>query len=218
LGNLLIAIALAIAALTILDIVLSDDQKRIISDAFIRAWNFIDDVKARFAKALHWLRRKHAEFYIAAIPTFLLLSSYVSLNIRQQIPIAVIIGGAACVGTSRFLINSRTFVSFMLRSIALLLLTCLVALLYGLIVSHVYGEFNDIRRVFIELFAVMFVFVGVLWSLSVSALPLMMIYAISFVLWVLERTLRGISQYPKGPLFALAALLTGIGLALKLIS
>lgn len=216
LSNFLIGVAIVLLVMAILDVVFEDKQHTF-TLFFIDIWLKIDVIQQWCSRFLPKLRRWHIELYVAGIASALFLWAIFALNIVSAATFTITLAGAALAAVMvRYMLGARNLLRYLLRvliSLAVLFaLSFLLVRFMGLDISEHY-PLNDIgiRRDISSMGLV----VVPLWCWSLTALPLLIVYGVLTILWILELLTRSIASYSKGPLLALSAILGGVAGVVK---
>jgi hypothetical protein len=234
--DIALAVAIAGLALAVLDIFLSDAQKRWLSDRTLQAWHWLAEAKR--TSLLDWLKRYRRPITWTGV---LLVSVYVTWAFEkalappaQVIPVALCIFavgvyfGFKIVGIT---LRARSLFRAVVRATIIVGVTLAPAAIFFGSVAFFQSEFLGLAKEYAAgvtartltlgpaLFALFFVWTLILcvnltviavifWS--VLALPLIVIYLLSVLLFCLEFIVRRVAEYPKGPIFAGSLLLGAI--------
>ena len=221
-GNLIIASGLSVALMACLDILLTDHQKELLSKSSVSLWDKIDNVKK--LSFVPWIRRASASWLgtatVAAIlaqfvkdPDSKLRSFPFQLPAMKILGI-VVIGSALSYLLMLFICKATTIFGFLARA-AIGLAIIVFLLLVG-------DQFDLFPESAILLKGNAFIIFGLLCFLFVNWLFIVAPIAIAAVaaglLTIFEFVVRRVSEHPKGPIFALSALLAALGAAAKAFS
>jgi hypothetical protein len=221
----LLMMSVTVAILSLVDLALSDAQKKRISDQVIRLWNWLDDMKQ--LSFLNWLRARPAQrlFIIAAslisvqsVSPFFIEAFLVDLPPDEFwnsiITLIILLLGTAFglwIGPIivSYLLQSNASIQFLWRSFKLLLLVIMPDAVLLIFAVSSFAEY-DVSS--LSYFALLLhpLSVSLLAFWAIAFIPLVIVYIISAVLWVSEFIMRRVAENPKGPVLAISALFTAI--------
>lgn len=231
-----LAVASAVFALALLDVLLSDKQKQWLDHHTLRLWNWLDDAKRK--SLLNWLQGHHRLIVWSGV---VLVSIYMAwafekalAPLTQVIPIAVCIFAVGLffgLKIVRNILRASSLFRAVVRATVIVIVTLAPAIVFFGSVYHFQQDFLGLAKEYanaatahaltlpLALFALFYIWALVLcvhltviaiifWL--VVALPLAAIYLVSIILFFAEFLVRRIAEYPKGPIFAASLLLGAI--------
>jgi hypothetical protein len=223
-ANTLVILGLAIAMLTLIDLLMTDRQKDKLSDNVISLWNSLDDLKK--LTLVGWIQSHRGLISLfAAMPPLAIILYAAAREIYSPFFIAELVG--ALIG----LLIGLKLISFVLeakggriliRATGTLLLSLLplmvgVALMgyfHVLLQRHAFDVYFYVAiGAFIAGNLVTFILLAI-WLLVVG--PLVLAYIATPLLYASEQLVRRVAEYPKGPVLALSALCGGVAALLKI--
>ncbi|MBR1252270.1 hypothetical protein JQ634_00975 [Bradyrhizobium sp. AUGA SZCCT0240] len=221
-ANILIGLGTAVFVLALLEILLSEEQKRSLANGVVQIWNILDDIKAR--SYLDWLRHGRSVprmFFVLAIcllsAFFLVIASANTEELGYRVLIAgMLLASPFILLTAKFVI-SRLFVpagafETIVRIILMALILCLPGWL-GLSISEAANPFIRVVAAALALYTF-----GMLLIWFVAAAPLVFSYVLMALLGTSEFVVRRIAEYPKGPLLAVSGLIAAVAAFTKAIT
>jgi hypothetical protein len=239
-----LGVAVAICVLAVLDIFLSDIEKKWLDDRTLRAWHWLAEAKR--TSLLNWLQRHYQSIAWIGV---VLVSVYMTWVFEKALaPLPQVITIALCIfaaglffGLKIIQLTLRTPSLFraVIRATIVVVATLAPAVIFFTLVSTFKGDLIGLAKEFAAGAATHTVTLGLalfalfyLWALilcvhltviavifwAVVAVPLLAIYLLTVVLFCCEFIVRRIAEYPKGPIFAGSALLGAVAGVLRVMS
>jgi hypothetical protein len=226
--DIALAFAIAVFVLRLLEILLNDKQKQWLADRTIGAWHWLAEAKRN--SLLNWLQgyRRPIVWTGVILVSFYMAWAFEKAlaPITQVIPIALCIFAVGLffgLKIVRSILRSSSLFRAVIRATIIVGLTLTPAVLFFGSVYAFEGDFLNLANQYtaasaahtltlgLALFALFFIWGLILcihltviaiifWS--VVALPLVVIYFASILLFFTEFVVRRIAEYPKGPIFA----------------
>lgn len=228
--DIVLACAALVAVLGLVDWFLSEQQKRVVSGLFVRAWSFLDDAKK--TRLLLKFKLERPQFYLLLVSA--LLASLI--NIIQPINSAEIgstdwwLAEAACIIS--IVVQVKVVLPHILDYLTVVYeeegstvgLFRLIFVLAPMLVILGFFVVPLLKSDFIVLRAaglLIFVFVGTAFQTVILVLYLIFIAKLGLsvarpILASSEFIIRRIAESPKGPLVAITGLVGGVAGLLKL--
>jgi hypothetical protein len=231
-----LAVAVAIFVLKVLDVLLSDKQKKWLDDYTLRVWHWLAQAKRK--SLLNWLQRHYQSIAWTGV---VLVSVYMTWAFEKALaPLPQVIMIALCIFAVglvfglkiiRVTLAAPTLFRAVIRATIIVVVTLAPAAIFFALVQAFNGDLIGLVKAYataavahqltlgLALFALFY-----LWALIlcvhltviavifwvVVALPLLTIYLLTVVLFCCEFIVRRIAEYPKGPILAGSALLGAI--------
>jgi hypothetical protein len=239
-----LGVAVAISALKVLDVFLSDKQKKWLDDRTLHAWHWLAEAKRK--SLLNWLQRYYQSIAWTGV---VLVSVYMTwafekalAPLPQVITVALFIFAIGLVfglKIIRVTLAAPTLFRAVIRATIIVVITLTPAVMFFALVYAFNGDLIGLAKAYaaaavahqltlgLALFALFYlctlifcvhltVIAVIFWA--VVALPLLVIYLLTVVLFCCEFIVRRIAEYPKGPIFVGSALLGAVAGVLRAMS
>jgi hypothetical protein len=209
-AELVAALAVCLAILSLLDLLLSDCQKSSVGAVYLGLWNRLDDLKrlSPIFRLRHfdWRQRAVVILILTVIQPFL-FSFLLYIHTGVALPPNFHLHSLAwdfvnAVGTL-YVLSFRTLRGFLLRSIGVTIIVTAAKMFE----VYILGVFWTIPS-WLFVFSWGFCFI-------ILALPVLLAYLITAFLALGEIVVRRIAENSKGPILALSALLGALAALLK---
>jgi hypothetical protein len=234
--DIALAVAIAVFVLAILDVLLSDKQKKWLDDRTLHVWHWLAEAKRK--SLLDWLRQ---HYHLIAWTGVVLVSVYMTWAFQKALaPLPQVITVALCIFAIGLLfglkivqltLRAPSLFRAVMRATIIVGITLMPALIFLALVSAFKSDLVGLAKAYATaaashqltlgqaLFALFYlcslilcvhltVVSVIFWA--VVALPLLVIYLLTVVLFCSEFIVRRIAEYPKGPIFAGSVLLGAI--------
>ncbi len=239
-----LGVAVAIFVLALLDVFLSDSQKKWLDDRTLHAWHWLAEAKRK--SLLNWLQRHRQSIAWTGV---VLVSVYMTWAFEKALaPLSQVITIALCIFAVglffglkiiQFTLSAASLFRAVIRATIIVVATLAPAVIFFTLVSTFKGGLIGLAKEFAAGVAAHTVTLGLalfalfyLWALilcvhltviavifwAVVALPLLVIYLLTVVLFCCEFIVRRIAEYPKGPIFVGSALLGAVAGVLRAMS
>jgi hypothetical protein len=214
-ADVLIGLSTAIFALALLEIFLSEEQKRSLANGVLQIWNVLDEIKRR--SYLEWFRRGKSipkVLFVLAICLVSLLLLFVASGRSTEAEYLFFVA-AICIAIPFILLTAWFVISRLLEPLGafetLVRIVLLALILYlpawigkGIeVVTDSY--FLNVVATALAIYAYAMLLI---WFVATA--PLVFAYALTAVLWTCEFVVRRIAEYPKGPLLAVSGLIAAL--------
>jgi hypothetical protein len=230
--NVLFVAGVIAAALSLLDLFLSDKQKASLANTSLNIWNWVDEAK-RVSIFGHFVTPKWQRIVMlmSAAIGILGISYYLttiwSPGVREVV-LVIIITIVSLYIDWNFFHRVIGYISASNSAIAYTLKSCAVMLACGLIAGTVhkvgallfinlpyYIGWSLVIPLGIVILLMLFLFAQVFIILLISVGVAILIFLTYVLLYPLEIIMRRIAEYPKGPILAVSTLAAGIAALAK---
>lgn len=235
-ADVLLSIAFIGGCAALIDFFINDQRKKQLDYRILHLWNWLDDMKRR--SVLDWLRRHWAAYWAALISAVVAIiyarwiivqlgnTSSPSLPYVDKI-VAILfwVGGLwLTVQFNNWSLSSRNLHIAVLR-LALVLIgvifvifgLVLVADQYQVALTPVDGQVTLFQLIYVIGFGISLLAIGlILPCWAVVAVPMLLLWGASLIIWFLELMIRKIAEFPRGAVAGVSVLFAAAAAILKL--
>jgi hypothetical protein len=211
-SNVLVVLSIVVAVFGALDLLLSDFQKKALSNRSVVLWNWLDEAKR--LPFLQLLRSKNTRYVLAGIGALIVGPLILQMGGDLQNKTALVAIGICilAIWMIPFTLAARSTLGTLLRATLFLALAGL-PLLFDPVQAD--PDFKDLLGPNFGIAVATMFLVLLLWC--VIAVPLFLIYSAIAILYVSEFLARRVAEYPKGVILAASVLFGSIVAILKVI-